>query len=606
MSRRKALVIGVDGMDPRICRRLMAENALPHLAALAEYGTFTDLATSNPPQSPVAWTCVAAGTNPGRHGIFDFLVRDPKRLLPELSLLRRKRSKLGVVRHVRPFEGKTFWDLAAEAGLPSVVLRWPLTFPPGNAGAAGSKGLAGLGAPDVKGRLGNYVFYTESDDPGTARGATVRVKFRDGRAELMVEGPANAGGGTALSLSRADGRLDLSVSGRTIALRPGAWSDWLPLCFGPENETRIKGIARVFPTSLEPLGLYLGPIQVDPREPCLPIASPEAYAAELADALGGPYATLGMPEETKGLTEGRLSDEAFLDMCDDITTERERMFDFELGRFDEGLLACVFDTSDRIQHMFWRLFDPAHPLYDPKAAKRLGPIVEDHYRRMDAVVGRAVAAADDDTALLVCSDHGFASYTRTVHLNTWLAEEGFLSLKDRDPDDAGELFRHVDWAGTRAYAMGFGSIYLNLAEREKHGQVRPGEEAQTLARELASRLAGLTDETGAAAVNRVYFRDEICEGPLAADAPDLVVGWRPPFRVSWTTAIGGVGPGVFEDNNQKWSGDHCVDAALVPGSLFSNRRFDLGGQTPSQTRLAATILNALGLPPGSGMEPGLG
>jgi predicted AlkP superfamily phosphohydrolase/phosphomutase len=611
-SKRKVLVLGIDGLDPRICRSLMADGALPHFAALAENGTFSELATVNPPQSPVAWAGIATGVNPGRHGIFDFIIRNPKTLIPELSIIKLKRSKLslGASKHVLPFAGTPFWEVAAESGAPSTVIRWPVTFPPSG---CKSSMLAGLGAPDVKGRLGNYVFYAESpEDPGGKRGTTVPLAFCDGRASTKIEGPMTSSLGKAKSatipllLARSGRGLSIEASGQTAFLLPGEWSDWLSLSFDVGRREPVKGIVRFHLSSLEPLGLYLSPVQIDPSAPCFPLAAPEGYARELVEALGGPYATLGMPEETKGLTDGVLNDEAFLSMCEDISTEREKMLDFELGRFNEGLLACVFDASDRIQHMFWRLFDQSHPLYDAKTAQKLGPVIEDHYRRMDAMLGRSMAAIDQNTALFVCSDHGFSSYSRSVNLNTWLAEAGYLSLKDHDPEDSGELFKHVNWSSTRAYALGFGSIYVNLAGREKYGQVRPGEEADALARELAERLGNLADVNGAAAVNRVHFKKDVYSGPLEQDAPELVVGYHPPYRASWVTAIGGVGKTVFEDNRQKWSGDHCVDASLVPGTLFSNLRLKgAGGTSPKQTRFAATVCRALGLEPGADMETSL-
>lgn len=601
---RKAVVLGIDGLDPAMCAALMAKGRLPHLAGLADAGLFTRLHTASPAQSPVAWTCLATGANPGTHGVFDFIVRDVGSYLPRLSLTRPGPG--GVPQPA--YDTPTFFDAAVRAGLPVTAVRWPVTYPPAFAGA---KVLAGLGAPDVKGRLGNYVSYVEQDPgQGGGRGRVEAVRFADGRAVVAMEGPPALVAGkrapsvAALELTRRDGRLGYVVGETAGELKPGAWSPYLRLRFDLGGGRVVSGLTRLFLDRLEPLSLYCGPIQIDPDAPNLPIAQPPSYAGELAAALGGPYSTLGMPEETKGLTDGVVTDEAFLAFCDDVTREREKMLAHELGRLREGLLAVVFDTSDRIQHCFWRLHDQTHPFHDPAEAKRLGPVIEEHLARMDAAVGLAKEACGEDSALFVCSDHGFCSYTRSVQLNAWLAQAGYLALKSHDPADSGELFKHVDWSRTRAYALGFGSIYLNLAGREPQGVVAPGEPAQALAAELAARLLETTD-AGRPAVAAVHQKAALYAGAREAQAPDLVVGLRPPYRVAWTSAIGGTGGDVFTDNRQKWSGDHCVDAAFVPGSLFTNLPLAAPESGAAQTRLAATVCDALGLTPLAGMERGL-
>jgi predicted AlkP superfamily phosphohydrolase/phosphomutase len=598
---RKAIVLGIDGLDPGLCRRLMAAGRLPHLARLAATGCFAALATANPAQSPVAWTSLATGTNPGRHGIFDFIVRAPGTYLPRLSLSRPGPGGVPLP----AYDCETFFEIAAKAGLPTTVVRWPVSYPPAFPGATV---LAGLGAPDIKGRLGNYVQYAEAAIGQGGRGKCVPVRFADGRAVVGVEGPLAVLGGRKspavipLALTRQGGRLHYALCGQEGSLAPGHWSPYLAVRFETGQGSPVAGLTRLHLGRLDPLELYLGPIQIDPAAPCLPIATPAGYAAELAAAMGGPYSTLGMPEETKGLTDGVMSDEAFLELCSDVTAEREAMLDFELGRFREGLLSVVFDTSDRIQHCFWRLADPTHPLYDPALAARLGAVIDDHMVRMDAVVGRTLAACGDDTALFVCSDHGFCSYTRSISLNAWLVREGYMVLGPHDPADSGELFRHVDWSATRAFALGFGSLCLNIAGREQQGIVDPGE-AGALAAELATRLTGLTDNA-AAPIAAVHRRETLYHGPVAGAAPDLVVGCRPPYRLAWTSVIGGTGGEVFTDNRQKWSGDHCVEAAFVPGSLFSNLPL-AATDGVAQTRLAATVCRTLGLPPAAHMDDDL-
>jgi hypothetical protein len=116
-------------------------------------------------------------------------------------------------------------------------------------------------------------------------------------------------------------------------------------------------------------------------------------------------------------------------------------------------------------------------------------------------------------------------------------------------------------------------------------------------------LVGLVDgEGGAAPVRSVATREELYRGPYAHESPDLVVNFADGYRVSWGTALGAVPQGQFEDNVKKWSGDHLMDPALVPGVLFMNRGFR--GDGASLLDLAPTILAALGTPSGSAMEGG--
>lgn len=606
-SYKKVIVLGIDGMDPKISTRLMAEGRMPNLAALAEKGSFSPLATVNPPQSPVCWSGIATGSNPGRHGIYDFIIRNPKTMLPDLSLVKLKSSLFGGGEYVNPVQGEPFWLRAAKAGHKATVVRWPVTFP---AQGEGVRMLAGLGTPDVKGTLGRYTFYTDREiDETGSRGALVKVEFKGGWAETSVFGPMTASFGRK-SAAKVDLRLkrrgdQLVFQGAAdFSLAVGQWSDWQKFKFNLGlTGGKVRGLGRFYLTSLDPLELYLTPIQMDPDKPSFPLSNPEGYAAELAKAVGGPYATLGMPEETKGLSEGRMPDGAFLEMCNSIHAEREAMYDYELGLLKEGLLAFVFDTSDRIQHMFWRLQDPAHPLFDPKAAAAVGKAIDDHYATMDKIIGKTVAACGDDTALLICSDHGIGSYTRSVNLNRFLAEAGYLSLKKHDPKDPGELFAHVDWKKTKAYALGFGSLYLNLEGREKEGLVKPGQEADELAHKIAADLMKIKDGP-AQVIAGVYHKADIYSGPQTEQAPEMVVGYHLPYRVSWPTAIGGQGPEIIEDNTQKWSGDHCVAAGFVPGTIVSNLKLKTD-QPPHQTQLADTVCRLLGLEPDKEMVPGL-
>ena len=206
-------------------------------------------------------------------------------------------------------------------------------------------------------------------------------------------------------------------------MNSGEYTPWIRLHFRTAMHTTVSGIVRFLLTSTEPdVSLYMSPINIDPDDPALPISQPSFYAAYLANLIG-PFATTGMAEDTWALNEGVIDGDAFLKQAWDIFEERETMFLSALENTRRGVVACVFDTSDRIQHMFYRQFQTGN-------GAAFAASSEDMYRRMDTLVGKAVAYAGIDTALFVLSDHGFCSFRRGVNLNSWLHQNGYLTLKN--------------------------------------------------------------------------------------------------------------------------------------------------------------------------------
>ena len=152
----------------------------------------------------------------------------------------------------------------------------------------------------------------------------------------------------------------------------------------------------------------------------------------------------------------------------------------------------------------------------------------------------------------------------------------------------------MDWEKTRAYAVGLGGIYLNLAGRERQGVV-PRCDTQKLKKELCSKLKGLRDDqTGELAIREVYDTHKVYSGPYVADGPDLVVGFSTGYRASWLSVTGGVTDQVLENNLKSWSGDHCINPPEVPGILFCNSKID---RTHIEiTDIAPTVLDLFGVP----------
>lgn len=602
------MVIGLDGLDPGIAEPLLEAGMLPALAQVRQRGGYARIQTTCPAQTPVAWSTFATGTNPGDHGIFDFIRRDPKTYRPDLSFNRyEQKNSFLPPKVVNLRRGTPVWERLAAFGIPSTVLRCPCTYPPDD---VRGRMLAGMGVPDLRGSLGTSTFYTPSETAVEGAGESiVRIKpCSNGTVVTELLGPRNPKTRAHFTAEiviqpRAD-TITVQCAGNPhpVEVHPGRWSDWLKVKFKTGLLQSVRGMVRFYLLRTTPtLEFYASPINFDPDVPLFPISAPPEYARELA-ACVGTFHTTGMVEDYDGLMNGRLDEAAFLNQCDEILRERERMLRWELDRFREGLFFCLFDTPDRLQHMFWRFRERDHPANHGAPTAEWAHVIEEHYRACDAIVGRALAYADDQTLAIVLSDHGFNSFQRGVSLNTWLHEQELLALREgiQPGEAAGDFLRNVDWSRTRAYALGLTGIYLNLQGREGQGIVS-ADEAPALKAVLANKLAGLVDPVrGRVAVRSVKSRQEVYHGTCTAEAPDLLVNCAAGYRISWATALGGVPADVFEDNVKKWGGDHIIDPGLVPGVLFMNRSFDTA--QPQLLDLAPTILAALGLPPGAGLE----
>ena len=593
----RTVVLGFDGMDPRLTEQWMAEGKLPNFKRLAERGSFQHLPTTNPAQSPVAWASFATGSNPGGHGLFDFLGRNTTTYGPEYAIARTEPGRHWDVfglhipitngRIVNRRVGEPFWVSAEKSGLHASVLRVPVTFPPDDI----SRMLSGMGVPDLLGTQGTFTIYTVRNLEGE-NARVLKVAPVNGRVETSFEGPAHplkqASKPLAVPLSIetiGPSQVRVELDGTEVSLSVGEWSDWVPLRFSVAWVVGIRAMVRLHLVSAFPdLRLYVSPINIDPRDPVQQISSPPEYAEELADRIGL-YHTLGMPEETWSLNEEMISDSAYLDMVRTILAEREAMLFDTLDLNDSDLIVAVFVQPDRVSHMFYRGLDQKHPLYKLTSPQARGAI-EWIYREADRILGKTMSQLEPEDRLIVLSDHGFNSFRRSVHLNRWLVENGYMALKSGEPVSE-SLFTNVNWTRTSAYAIGLNGIYLNLANRERLGIVGGGR-ADALKNELIEKLKGFVDpESGARVVNDVWSADEIYDGSESKDAPDLVVGYGEGYRASWQTALGGV-PGVLvQDNDRNWSGDHCVDPALVPGVLFTS--FALDTQVSSIRDLPALI-----------------
>jgi len=493
-------------------------------------------------------------------------------------------------------QGIPFWEAAANAGRKARVVHVPVTFPAHDFPAG--EMLSGLGVPDVSGRVGKPFFFTSELDfhrTGSNEFSIEVVQLEDnkGRISTKIQGPPNKLFGTPpyisipMTITVANDRNSITIeeSGQTVTLKPGEWSGWTDFVFPFNPLIKIHGISRFHLITSQPeVKLYLSPINFDPRNlpPGFNISAPPKWASQLARNYGL-YKTLGWQIDTWAISEGFADEQMFWDDMTFTVAQDRKMFDAFLNG-DEELMVQCFEFPDRVGHVFWRLMDPKHPAYDAALHAKWGDALLRAYQLMDAIVGDAMAAAEKkNAALIVLSDHGFASFRKSVNYNTWLVMNGYMTLKtgvqvkDRNVEmlfDSGQFWENVDWSHTRAYAMGLGEMYINVKGRESQGIVNPGADYDALKSELKSRLVTMTDmETMEHPVRRVLAREEVYRQFDPNMIPDLFVTNNDGYRVSWQTSLGGIPKNLIEPNKQTWSGDHCsVDPEIVKGIFFYNRK----------------------------------
>lgn len=607
----RVIVIGLDGLEPSLAEKFMSEGKLPHLSKIRNTGAYARLQTTTPAISPVAWSSFMTGSNPSKHNIFDFLSRDPRTYLPDLSSARIGKPKkvLSIGKYNLPLskpeikglrKSIPFWKILGKNGIFSTILRVPITFPPEK---FSGHLLSGMCAPDLKGSQGTFSFYTSDEEKLKKKegGMNIPVRIEDGRIITYISGPENnllkkeeeLRLPLVITIDQDRNGAQLEVSGQRFKLKKNAFSDWIKLTFRPGLGVKVRAICRFYISQIHPhFEMYLTPLNIDPGKPALPISHPFIYSVYLAK-LRGNYITLGEANDTWALNEGVLSEEAFLELTYSNHKEWEDMLFNAIDKTRKGLVACVFETTDSIQHMFWRYLDKEHPALKSGQARMSSEVIEDLYLKMDALVGKVLDRSGKKTALIIMSDHGFKSFRRGVSLNSWLYLNGYLSLKEGKKESE-EWFKDVDWEKTRVYSLGLGGIYINQKGREAQGTVSPGEETQTLKKELVDRLNGLRDiEKDSVAISRLFDRDQLPPGPYKENCPDLVVGYNEGYRVSWDSVTGKVNETVFDDNIKAWSGDHCIDPGIVPGVFFCTKRINTN--SPSITDIAPTVLALFGV-----------
>jgi predicted AlkP superfamily phosphohydrolase/phosphomutase len=555
----KTILLGFDSFDPSVFEDMAQQGELPNFSKFVEAGGYSRLEVCSPPQTEVSWTSIATGADPGGHGIFDFVHRDPATYAPYVSILPMKKTAMGE-QFVPPYIAKTFFEEAAEMGYPATALWWPAMFParpelPVNT-------LPGLGTPDIRGQLGVGTLFSTEDEK-KAKTAVTRFELNgQGRYTALLNGPqvqSKSGPQPAvllLTLEVVDSKsARLTLGDRQIQLRLGEWSEIVEVKFKAGLFFSVHAITRVILTSLQGVvRLYTLPLQIHPLHALSHYASSQSFSKNLWQKVG-PYLTLGWPQDTTGLEDGCITDDQFIALCDLIFERRKQIFFHLLDTFKEGVLGAIFDDLDRVQHMYY------HNRRD---------VVQAWYKKLDAFVGEVnqrLGKWSEKYTYIVMSDHGFTTYQHKIHLNRWLMENGYLTLKDGKTE--GDL-SNVDWSRTHAYAVGLNSIYLNIVGREGQGIVSANEIEPLLA-EIQQKLTHWQNLAGEGMIHRARLKHEIYNGAYTRLGPDLIVGYAAGYRASSETGLGKVSSTLIEPNLDHWGADHCVDADVVPGVIFVNR-----------------------------------
>lgn len=634
---KRVLLIGMDGMDPKLLQDLMDAGKMPHFVELAKRGGFTPLETSTPPQSPVAWSNFITGGTAGVHNIFDFIHRrcnaDRKMLYVEPFLstteqvgeekfidvpYTRYRVPTTVPETTLLRRGRAFWRDLLDHNIETTIFRVPANYPSDDPHSPHFTALTGMGTPDMRGSYGEFFLFTSRtprDVHKISGGLICRLDTRGDVATGELIGPANVlikptvknGSSPEMKIPFTITRdpshpvAKLNIQGQEVLLNKGEWTDWMRVTFDIEFPIlkyfeSPTAIVRFLLAQTHPrIELYASPINIDPENPAQEISIPHEYAERLAH-VSGPYYTQGIPEQYNALKAEKITDEQYLQQTEKVMAERLVHYDYTLKNFEDGFCFFYFGATDQLAHMMWRATDPEHPLYTEELGEKHGDVIEKVYLQMDDVLAKAMDRLNDDDTLMIMSDHGFASFRRGFHLNSWLREQGYLTLMD-DDGEAALLSENVDWRRTKAYSLGINSLFLNLRNRERSGIVTPGKEADAVMVEIIAKLKSVKDpKDGKQVIVEVYRGDDIYPEADPTIRPDLFVGYGWGYRSSWETALGGMPEGdLVVDNTNKWSGDHCIATHLVPGVFLSNKR--ITKENPTLSDVAPTILKEFGIEP---------
>ncbi len=565
-------------MDFLLTQKLLNQGKLKNIEKLIKTGSFLPLISSNPSQSPVAWASLATGKDPGEHGIFDFIRINRKNYIPYLSIFNIKTSPFALKpKYERIIKTETFWENLSNKGEKVRVLKWPCTFPPPK---INGEFFAGFGIPDIKGGLGRYTLYTTSEiETKNRRGDIIKVTFKNKEAKAFIKGPfkQTITGKKEVILEVkfkiSENELIIKIGDKEFSLKEKEWSKWIPLEF-KIGGLKYKGIAKFYLIALNPeFKLYLSPINLSPDNELTALSHPQDYSTKLLKKYNY-FSTLGMIEDVNALNDEIFKDEDFISMVDFLFEEKRNIFIREIPEENYRVYAFVFETLDRIQHMFW---------------ERNQKIIEKYYIKFDKLIGEVIEKIKENWELIIISDHGFGSLKKYVDLNAFLREKGYLSLKEGVESEP--LFKKVNFRKTKAFNCGFTGIYLNKKVREGKGILNKEEYLKE--KENLKKLLKTLKDGNKNVIKEVYDAEEIYSNKNKENMPDLIIGYEEGYRTDWKSVIGGVGKEITKENTNKWTGDHIFDPSLVSGVFISSFKIDIENKIKAE-EFSSVILDFIG------------
>jgi predicted AlkP superfamily phosphohydrolase/phosphomutase len=282
---------------------------------------------------------------------------------------------------------------------------------------------------------------------------------------------------------------------------------------------------------------------------------------------------------------------------EEMTEKRFRVADHLLATRPWDLFFMVEMGTDRIHHGFWRFTDSGHRLYEP--GNPYEGAMLDYYRGVDEKLARLLDRhADDDTAVLVVSDHGAKRMDGGICANEWLRHGGYLVLREEPTEPTRLTPDLIDWERTTAWGEGgyYCRLFLNVAGREPSGTVAP-EDYERVRDELKAKLEALGDEQGRP-IGTVAHRPEDLYPEARGIAPDLLVY----FGDLYWRSVGQVGTGtvhVFENDTGPDDANHAHEGLYV----LAGPGVAPGQDGPRDLRdVAPTLLELLGEPVPAEME----
>ena len=325
----------------------------------------------------------------------------------------------------------------------------------------------------------------------------------------------------------------------------------------------------------------------------------------------------------------------FLDKWEEILEIRKKATLYLMQKYSWNFFMVVFYVIDPIQHHFWKFFDKTHPLYEPALAQKYEKVIPHFYQKLDESISEILRHVDENTTIIIVSDHGAGAEIKSFYLNLWLKKEGLLRFKefsynflarmkwphfiykalkrlkypgiswtvpsnqlkelkrDIDPREGLEVSYFIDWPNTKAFAGNHTEqgIYLNVKGREPQGIVSEGKEYEELREYIIYRLYQLKDpETNEKVVDRVYKREEIYHGPYVKFAPDLLLVLKEGGYLAQKEIYAG---SLFRYAN-KTTGTHRLEGIFIAAGSGIKK-----GKRISKlhvTDIAPTVLALLGQP----------